>query len=465
MSIPVNSLYSLTWGDYGTSLVSAVQLLRCHGDLVDVTLAAEGRSFEAHKIVLCAASPYLLNLLKNTSCKHPIVMLAGVSASDLEALLEFVYRGEVSVDHSQLPSLLQAAQCLNIQGLAPQTVTHKDDTTAYTSIQIHPGLVHQDVKTHILEVGGNMGEQELIMQQQPQSVQTHHQVVEEILPEQMSDEVTKEVINQFLPQRKRKPRTPKTPGKPSKVIKMEPQTSGSETLTTVTTVATAVDQGTEMIIEEQEQVGELVEQVSIEEQSVDQNTSNVSVKTEGGMPKTPKDKSNKPKSKSQSEQPATCPICSATIRQSRNLRRHLELRHFKKRTPKKLKKGMAADPNAGNSSGEQIIQEGGNNTITVTMEPGSDQQTITVNGQQGAQQHVLTTNSDGSLSISGLQGHIIGSLGNATIIRTDDGQQIESGQLITTHEPSLRTSTGEVYRVGTTVYHIEERRSDQPRMN
>lgn len=84
-------------------------------------------------------------------------MLAGVSANDLEALLEFVYRGEVSVDHSQLPSLLQAAQCLNIQGLAPQTVTHKDDTTAYTSIQIHPGLVHQDVKTHILEVGGNIG--------------------------------------------------------------------------------------------------------------------------------------------------------------------------------------------------------------------------------------------------------------------------------------------------------------------
>lgn len=73
-----------------------------------------------------------------------------------------------------------------------------------------------------------------------------------------------------------------------------------------------------------------------------------------------------------------------------------------------------ADPNAGNSSTEQIIQDGGNNTITVTMEPGSDQQTITVNGQQTGQQHVLTTNSDGSLSISGLQGHIIGSLGNVS---------------------------------------------------
>jgi hypothetical protein len=80
MSLPVNSLYSLTWGDYGTSLVSAVQLLRCHGDLVDVTLAAEGRSFEAHKIVLCAASPYLLNLLKvrtYTSNLRPYFILRG----------------------------------------------------------------------------------------------------------------------------------------------------------------------------------------------------------------------------------------------------------------------------------------------------------------------------------------------------------------------------------------------------
>lgn len=85
-------------------------------------------------------------------------MLAGVNANDLEALLEFVYRGEVSVDHSQLPSLLQAAHCLNIQGLAPQTVSHKDDNTTYTtSIQLHPTLVpqHQQVKA-VIDVGNNV---------------------------------------------------------------------------------------------------------------------------------------------------------------------------------------------------------------------------------------------------------------------------------------------------------------------
>lgn len=57
-------LYSLSWGEFSSSLASAVQLLRGHGDLVDVTLAAGGRSFPAHKIVLCAASPFLLDLLK-----------------------------------------------------------------------------------------------------------------------------------------------------------------------------------------------------------------------------------------------------------------------------------------------------------------------------------------------------------------------------------------------------------------
>lgn len=74
-------------------------------------------------------------------------MLAGVNANDLEALLEFVYRGEVSVDHAQLPSLLQAAQCLNIQGLAPQTVTKDDYTTHSIQLQ-HMIPQHHHVSIH-----------------------------------------------------------------------------------------------------------------------------------------------------------------------------------------------------------------------------------------------------------------------------------------------------------------------------
>lgn len=123
--------------------------------------------------------------------------------------------------------------------------------------------------------------------QQPQQVQTHHQIVEEIMPEQMSDEVTKEVINQFLPQRKRKPRVPKSSGKqnPAKIIKLEPQASGSDTITTITNIAESTEEG--MIIEKQEQVTEMIEQVG--EEQADQSSTDVKVKGEG---KTSKDKTS-----------------------------------------------------------------------------------------------------------------------------------------------------------------------------
>lgn len=182
-------------------------------------------------------------------------MLAGVNASDLEALLEFVYRGEVSVDHSQLPSLLQAAHCLNIQGLAPQNVPHKDDQYT-TSIQLHPTLVPHHVK---IDVANNIqvsrtikimsgfvlnnkhqykcyynsylyviyyyfisGLPSIRLQTtdelittiqagQQETVQAH--VVEEIMSEQIAEDeeedMTKDIISQYLPTRKRKARAKK----------------------------------------------------------------------------------------------------------------------------------------------------------------------------------------------------------------------------------------------------------------
>lgn len=126
-----------------------------------------------------------------------------------------------------------------------------------------------------------------------QQPQTHHQIVEEILPEQMSDEVTKEVINQFLPQRKRKPRVSKAPGKqnPSKIIKLEPQASGSEQ--TITEISNIVETSTEeMIIEKQEQVTEMIEEMG--EEQAEQSSTDVKVKGEG---KASKDKSSSKKTR------------------------------------------------------------------------------------------------------------------------------------------------------------------------
>lgn len=64
----------------------------------------------------------MVSLLQNAKCQHPILMLAGISSSDFETILDFVYQGEVNIDYEKLPSLLQAAQLLDIQALSPNAL-------------------------------------------------------------------------------------------------------------------------------------------------------------------------------------------------------------------------------------------------------------------------------------------------------------------------------------------------------
>lgn len=507
--------------------MSAIQLLRCHGDLVDCTLAAGGRSFPAHKIVLCAASPFLFDLLKNTPCKHPVVMLAGVNANDLEALLEFVYRGEVSVDHSQLPSLLQAAHCLNIQGLAPQTVT-KDDYT--TQIQLHPMM-----QPHYTD---HDQEQLIATIAAPQQHTVHAQVVEDINAGTITAHVqdVKDVINQFLPARKRKPRAKKSP------VSKIPRTDGMDT-TTITTQTTTENGET------------TIASTPIKpDPSLNDTVATIATDSSATTPATPSTTKTgsaaKPRSRSQSEQPATCPICFAIIRQSRNLRRHLELRHFAKPGVKKERKGelpsakkpttgtAATTPNtitttvpASNVPTVQTVQTlhtlqtvqvkkepdamgsvsaAATTPVTVTVQAPQTQQIQvqsqqhisqqqqqqqtqqqaqqqqTQQQQQQQQQQTAIIDQTGTITTSGGQQQLVTQTENTdgttslsiAHVQTLQGHQLTlqnlnqaaiirndelASGIIATHEPTLRPHT-ELYRVGA-VYTIEEREFDNNKLS
>jgi len=86
--------------------------------LVDVTIGCDRNFLKAHKLVLAACSPYFQQLFMANPCKHPIVILKDVRFQDLKSLVEFMYRGEVTVNHDQLPSLLKTAETLQIKQLA-----------------------------------------------------------------------------------------------------------------------------------------------------------------------------------------------------------------------------------------------------------------------------------------------------------------------------------------------------------
>lgn len=69
----------------------------------------------------------IIDFQENPS-KHPIVILKDVSYLHLQAILEFMYAGEVNVSQEQLPAFLKTAARLKVKGLAeppPQLPTVK----------------------------------------------------------------------------------------------------------------------------------------------------------------------------------------------------------------------------------------------------------------------------------------------------------------------------------------------------
>nr|CAH0103791.1 unnamed protein product [Daphnia galeata] len=110
--------FCLRWNDFQSNMVNSFKHLRDEKSFTDVTLACEGQTCKAHKMVLSACSPYFKSLLEENPSKHPIIILKDVPFAHLQAILEFMYAGEVNVAQDQLPAFLKTAERLKVKGLA-----------------------------------------------------------------------------------------------------------------------------------------------------------------------------------------------------------------------------------------------------------------------------------------------------------------------------------------------------------
>jgi hypothetical protein len=109
--------FSLCWDNFHKNMSSGMNSLLENEDLVDVTLAVEGKYLKAHKMVLSVCSPYFRELFKMNPCKHPIVFMKDVSYIAMSDLLQFMYQGEVQVSQENLTTFIKTAEALQIKGL------------------------------------------------------------------------------------------------------------------------------------------------------------------------------------------------------------------------------------------------------------------------------------------------------------------------------------------------------------
>lgn len=116
--------FCLRWNNYQSNLTNVFDQLLQSESFVDVTLACDGHSVKAHKMVLSACSPYFQSLFFENPCQHPIVIMRDIKWPELKAAVEFMYKGEINVSQEQIGPLLKVAESLKIRGLADVNGEH-----------------------------------------------------------------------------------------------------------------------------------------------------------------------------------------------------------------------------------------------------------------------------------------------------------------------------------------------------
>ncbi|XP_071549367.1 uncharacterized protein [Panulirus ornatus] len=111
-------LLSLKWNNHKPAFFHLLRILREKGCYTDVTLACGSKFFAVHRLVLMACSDFFSEVFEHTQCQKPVIVLKDIKGHELEALLDYMYLGEVDVQQTDLPGLIKAAECLRIKGLA-----------------------------------------------------------------------------------------------------------------------------------------------------------------------------------------------------------------------------------------------------------------------------------------------------------------------------------------------------------
>lgn len=119
--------YLLSWRGFHGNMCKGFHTLQRDGQMVDVTIAAGGKIFKAHKLVrtskvfiiipiltrlvlsqvLSVCSPYFQKIFIEHPSTHPILFMTDVNSNHMAGLLDFMYSGQVdnSVQHFRKISL------------------------------------------------------------------------------------------------------------------------------------------------------------------------------------------------------------------------------------------------------------------------------------------------------------------------------------------------------------------------
>merc|ERR1712141_691385 len=112
--------FCLRWNDFESNISTSFRELRDDNEFFDVTLCCDNGTdiVPAHKVILAACSPLFRKILSHQKHQqNPLLYLKGIRLKELQAVLNFMYHGEVNVAQDSLNNFLAVAEELAVKGL------------------------------------------------------------------------------------------------------------------------------------------------------------------------------------------------------------------------------------------------------------------------------------------------------------------------------------------------------------
>ena len=111
--------YTMNWGDFQKNMVKSYIKWRRDAEFTDVTLVSgDGTLHKAHQIILSSGSGVFMNILQNSKHPQPLIFLKGMKDQNLEAILDYIYFGEVTIPQDNIREFLSEAQEYKLNGIA-----------------------------------------------------------------------------------------------------------------------------------------------------------------------------------------------------------------------------------------------------------------------------------------------------------------------------------------------------------
>lgn len=100
------------------------------GILTDLVLCCDGNVLPCHKVVLAASSGYLkkaMTSFADNAQNTVIIMPHDIQYHDLQAIVDFIYSGEVEIERDYVETFLHSAKMLEIKGLSNIKLVYSND--------------------------------------------------------------------------------------------------------------------------------------------------------------------------------------------------------------------------------------------------------------------------------------------------------------------------------------------------